>query len=179
MKLKTKKSIPWPDMDKIQDAATKIFGEDLGNLLVKTFRDIYDDLNNLSDAALMLISFGDSAANNASRYLKVGNNGVLQTSTIGWRAIRAGSIRGASVQMDCSNAGTSGTLELVVRKNGVDQFSFPITPSVASIGNQVTCEKYVYPFSAGDIIQCYLEHGGSVNPTTNLVCALVEIDGNT
>lgn len=39
--------MPWPDLEKIQDAATKIFGEDLGNLLQKTFRDIYDDLTGL------------------------------------------------------------------------------------------------------------------------------------
>lgn len=45
MSLKSKKAIPWPDMEKIKDNATKIFGEDLGNLLLKTFRDVYDDLN--------------------------------------------------------------------------------------------------------------------------------------
>lgn len=47
MSLKTKKAIPWPDLEKIQDEATRIFGEDLGNLLLRTFRDVYDDLNML------------------------------------------------------------------------------------------------------------------------------------
>lgn len=47
MVLKTKKTIQWPSRDNMTDASLKVFAEDLGILLSKTFRDIYDDLSNL------------------------------------------------------------------------------------------------------------------------------------
>ena len=47
MILKTKKTIQWPSRDKITDPGTLGFADDLGVLLLKTFRDVYDDLKNL------------------------------------------------------------------------------------------------------------------------------------
>lgn len=46
----SRKTIPWPELDKIRDVATRAFGDDLGRLIADQLRTIYSDIAGLQTA---------------------------------------------------------------------------------------------------------------------------------
>ncbi len=125
------------------------------------------------------INAGIAGPITTSQYLRGGHNGITMSSTIGWVAMRAGSITGISVAFTTGILQVGATATFSWRINGVD----------AIVGNAVslstTGDKKDYKvqvrntvgatFVAGDVISCYVTFAGGGTGNASSVLAMGEI----
>ena len=125
------------------------------------------------------LNAGHAGPITASTYLRGGHNGITTSSTIGWPAIRAGSIVGMSVAFNTSVAQAGATVTFSWRINGVDAIS------TSAVSLSATGDKKAYTtlsrntigaiFSAGDIISCYATFAGGGTGNAGSILAMGEI----
>ena len=81
MTLKSKKSIPFADVEKITDPTVKAAFQDVLKTLQDNFKNTYDDLNDLSTGATLYL--GDSGTNGSWRLTVSGANLSVQKREAG------------------------------------------------------------------------------------------------
>lgn len=118
---------------------------------------------------------GDNADITSSKYLKQ-FNGTLMTASLGYYALRSGSVTGVGVTFNCS-VGILGdsAFEVFVKINGTNSLGTGAV-STSSTGNKkggATASRNTHTFSAGDVLSLYVVRTGS--PTGNDFCATAEI----
>lgn len=77
--VKVRQNVIFPDIQQIRDEAAKKFGDDLGNLLVKIFKDIYDDINALQEIEVVTTLPTAQAALRGHVFVKDNGAGVADT----------------------------------------------------------------------------------------------------
>ena len=76
MRLKHRVTSQVPSVDKIKEEAVKQFGQDLAEIVLKTFRDIYDDLNRVQVQIVDSLPTTAQEDNRGIFYLRRGTGGA-------------------------------------------------------------------------------------------------------
>lgn len=80
---KTRRSSSWPDAQKIKDEATRQFGADLGQLIVRAFNTLFEDISSLQTAPDVVDSLPTASSDIRGRiFLLRGGAGVADTAHI-------------------------------------------------------------------------------------------------
>ena len=122
---------------------------------------------------------GNASAMTSTGYLK-SFNGLVMSSTIGYRMLRDGSITGVSGNYNITDAGTDGIIRIRVFKGGSSVFHAS-NANISGTGmNSIsaTQARYVDIFSAGDIISLNVEiavESGSDYPAIDDIIAYFEV----
>lgn len=120
---------------------------------------------------------GHSGAPPATLQLEMVDGVATVDSNTGYRAIRAGSVVGVSVQLQVSGFVAGDTIDIEIRVGGTTTLTAQIAAPGGNgfFGNQATAARGVHAVAAGNVIGARLTFGGTANFTVEDISVVVEI----
>lgn len=125
--------------------------------------------------------FGHNAAHSgappATLQLEMVDGVTTVDSNTGYRAIRAGSVVGVSVQLNVSAFTAGDTIDVEVRVGATTTLTAQIAApgGTGFFGAQATAARGVHAVAAGNVIGARLTFGGSANFTIEDISVVVEV----